>query len=132
MSFIPFTFNKVQLQVVTINGKEWCRAKEVCKALEYREKTAHIIRGHCSTENITQKYQLSGVGVADTLINWPSDLQKYDLYINEEGLYELVFSSQQPLAKGIQETLLQRDVPAYSAAADRQDERSNRRKKTVN
>ena len=96
MSLVPFTFNKVELQVATI------RAKEVCKALVYKKdtaKTTNIIRAHCSTENITQKYQLTGVHAAATPINWPSDSQKYYLYIKEEGLYELVFSSQQPLAK---------------------------------
>ena len=34
-----------------------------------------------------------------TPVNWPKDSQKYDLYLNEEGMYELLFSSQQPLAK---------------------------------
>ena len=32
-------------------------------------------------------------------VDWPKDLQKYDIYINEEGMYEIVFSSQQPKAK---------------------------------
>ena len=34
-----------------------------------------------------------------SLVNWPSDSQKYDFCINKEGLYELVFSSQEPVAK---------------------------------
>ena len=34
-----------------------------------------------------------------TPVNLPMDSQKYDLYINDEWLCELVFSSQQPLAK---------------------------------
>ena len=45
------------------------------------------------------KYQLSGLTAAVRPVTWPSDSQKYDLYINEEGLYKLVFFSQQPLAK---------------------------------
>ena len=32
-------------------------------------------------------------------MDWPKDSQKYDIYINEEGMYELLFSSQQPKAK---------------------------------
>ena len=32
-------------------------------------------------------------------VNWPKDSQKYDIYINDEGMYELLFSSQQPKAK---------------------------------
>ena len=58
-----------------------------------RKKLHNIIRAHCSGENITQKYQLSGVPAVGTPIKWPTDSQKYGLYINEE----LVFSSQQLL-----------------------------------
>ena len=32
-------------------------------------------------------------------ISWPKDLQKYNIYINEKGTYELVFSSQEPKTK---------------------------------
>ena len=32
-------------------------------------------------------------------MDWPKDLQKYDIYINEVGMYDIVFSSQQPKAK---------------------------------
>ena len=32
-------------------------------------------------------------------LDWPKDSQKYDIYINEEGMHEIVFSSQQPKAK---------------------------------
>ena len=28
-------------------------------------------------------------------MDWPKDSQKYDIYITEEGMYELLFSSQQ-------------------------------------
>ena len=99
MSLVPFTFTNVELKVVTINGKPWTRAKEVCKALEYNKKTAHVIRAHCSRENYAHKYDLTSVPTAGTPVNWPKDSQKYDLYINEEGMHELLFSSQQLLAK---------------------------------
>ena len=32
-------------------------------------------------------------------MDWPKDSQKFDIYIKEEGMYELLFSSQQPKAK---------------------------------
>ena len=99
MSLVLFTFKNVELKVVTINGKPWASAKEVCKALEYNKKTAHVIRTHCSRENYAHKYDLTSVPTAGTPVNWPKDSQKYDLYINEEGMYGLLFSSQQPLAK---------------------------------
>ena len=93
MSLVPFTFKNVELKVVTMNSNPWTHAKEVCKALEYNKKTAHVIRAHCSWENYAHKYDLTSVPTAGTPVNWPKDSQKYDLYINEEGMYELLFSS---------------------------------------
>ena len=37
-SVVPFSFNAVELCVVTINKKPWPRAREVCKALRYEKK----------------------------------------------------------------------------------------------
>ena len=71
MSLVPFTFKNVELKVVTINGKPWTRAKEVCKALEYNKKTAHVIRAHCSQENYVHKYDLGNVSTASTSLEWP-------------------------------------------------------------
>ena len=98
---MPFSFNVVGLCVVTINEKPWTRAKEACRALEYGKatKTTHVIKAHVSPENYAQKYQMSRVHAAATPINWPKASQKYDIYIREEGMYELIFGSQQPKAK---------------------------------
>ena len=50
-SVIPFAFNAVELCVVTINGKTWTRAREVCKAIKYGKatKVADIVRHLCKT-----------------------------------------------------------------------------------
>ena len=66
---MPFAFNAVELYVVTVNGKHWTRAKDVCKALEYNKKTARVIRAHCSRENYAQKYDLTKVPTAGILLN---------------------------------------------------------------
>ena len=71
----------------------------MCSALEYDKKTANVVRDHCSQENCAHKWQLTGVPATGTPLIWPKDSQKDDLYINEEGMYELVFTSQQPKAK---------------------------------
>ena len=42
---------------------------------------------------------MNSVHATCTPINWPTDLQKYDIYINEKSMFELVFGSQQPKAK---------------------------------
>ena len=98
---MPFSFNAIELCVVTINEKPWTRAREVHRELEYGKttKTAHVIKAHVSLENYVQKYQMSSVPAAHTSTNWPKDSQKYDIYVNEEGMYEMLFSSQQPKAK---------------------------------
>ena len=37
-ALVPFTFNNVKLFTVTINGKSWTRAKEICKALDIKRQ----------------------------------------------------------------------------------------------
>ena len=58
---MPFSFNEVELCVVTINEKPWRSAKEVHRVLEYGKatKAADIVKHLCSRENYAHKYQLS-------------------------------------------------------------------------
>ena len=42
---------------------------------------------------------MSGFTTAGKPVDWAKDSQKYDIYTNEEGMHELLFSSQQPKAK---------------------------------
>ena len=102
-SVMPFVFNAVELYVVTINEKPWTRTREVCKALRYNKKTANIVRYHCNRENYAHKWQLVGLVSEIKPVNWPRDSQILDLYINEEGMIELLVGSQQPLAKELAE-----------------------------
>ena len=94
---MPFTFNAVELCVVNIN------AKEVCRALEYNKKTADIVKAFCSRENYTEKYQMIKLVSETRSVNWPPDSQKYNIYINEEGMIELLVGNQRPLAKELVE-----------------------------
>ena len=95
---MPFVSNAAELCAVTINEKPWTHAREVCKTLRYEKKTAKIVKNHCSKENYLQKYQMSSLPSAGTPVDWPKDSKKLNIYINEEGMYELLFSSQQPKA----------------------------------
>ena len=98
-SVMPFSFNAVELCVVIINEKPLTRAREVCRALEYNKKTTDIVKAFCSKENYARKYQMNRVTAAGKPLDWPIDSQKYDIYTNEEGMYEIVFSNQHPKAK---------------------------------
>ena len=42
---------------------------------------------------------MSGFTAAGKPVDWPKDSQKYNIYINAESRYEIVFSNQQPKAK---------------------------------
>ena len=65
---MKFDFNAVKLNVVTINGKPWTRARKVCRAFEYGRttKTAHVIKAHVSLETYTHKWQVIKVSGAST------------------------------------------------------------------
>ena len=95
-SVMPFAFNAVELYVVTVNGKPWTRAKEVCRALEYGEnaKPKDILKKHVSIENKQHQHQMKGWVTATQPLNWPKNSQLSEYYLNEEGMYELEFSSQ--------------------------------------
>ena len=101
---MPFSFNAVELCVVTINEKPWTCTREVCRTLEYNKMTADIVRAFCSRENYAQKYQMMEVVSETRPVNWTTDSQKYNIYINEDGMIELLVGSQQPLAKSLQNT----------------------------
>ena len=98
-SLMPFAFNTVELYVATINEKSCTPAREVCKAWSYEKAARRVVRHRRTTENIQQKHQLAAVPTVGTTVNWPRNSKKLDLYIIEEGMYELLFSSQQPKAK---------------------------------
>ena len=97
---MPFTFNAVELCIVTITEKPWTRAEEVCRALEYKKGRARdALKKHVSIENKQHKHELEGRAAVAHPLQWPKNSQPDGYYINEEGMYELLFSSQQPKAK---------------------------------
>ena len=64
-----------------------------------KDVLCYAIYLYCSQENYAHKYQLTEFVSAKNLINWPKDTREDNYYINEEGMYEFLFSSQQPKAK---------------------------------
>ena len=122
MSLVPFTFTNVELKIVVTDSKAWTRGKEVCQALQYKKKTNDVLSTFVSKENKQHKYELQGRFSTKYPVNWPKDSQKYDLYINEEGMYELMFSSQQPLAKEFRKYCCNIMFPPYSSKDGRKSE----------
>ena len=106
-SVMPFAFNAVELYVVTINGKPWTRAKEVCKALEYGENTKpkDVLKKHVNIENKRHMRELKGVVSPNTPLEWPKNSQPDEYCLNEEGIRELVLKPKQPKAADLAEHL---------------------------
>ena len=99
-SVMPFSFNAAELCVVIIHEKPWTCAKEVCMALEYKkDRTRDVLKKHVNIENKQHKHELEGCATAAHPLEWPKKSQPDNYYINEENMYELLFSSQQPKAK---------------------------------
>ena len=75
---MPFTFNAVELCVVTIDEKPWTRAREVYRALEYGKttKAADIVKHLCSRENYPHKLQLTEFVFETNFMDWPIGSQK--------------------------------------------------------
>ena len=85
---------------MNINERPWICAKEVYRALEYKKGRARdVLKKHVSIENKQHKHELEGCTAAVHPLEWSKNSQPDDYYINEEGMYELVFSIQQPKAK---------------------------------
>ena len=62
-------------------------------------RARYVLKKHVSTENKQHKHELEGRTAAAQSLEWSKNSQPDDYYINEEGMYELVFSSLQPKAK---------------------------------
>ena len=62
-----------------------------------------MLKGHFSSENYPQKCRLIKFVSETNLMDWQKSLKIDDYYINEVGIYDLLVSSQQPLAKELAE-----------------------------
>ena len=68
---MQFSFNAVELCVVTINEKPWAHAKEACRALEFKKGRARdVLKKHVSIENKQHKHELEGRAAAVRPVEW--------------------------------------------------------------
>ena len=77
--------------VATIDEKPWTRTREVCRTLIYDKatKATDVVRHLCSKTNYAHKWQLTGLVSETKPVDWLIDSQKYDIYTNEEGIYDV-------------------------------------------
>lgn len=89
-----FNFNGKELMVYGTNDKPYFKAKEIALILNY-EKPKEAIRANVDSEDV----------ITWGIMKWASELAPYEnmhpetKFINESGLYALIFGSKKPEAK---------------------------------
>lgn len=83
-----------QLRTAVIDGEPWFVGKDVAVALGYGD-TVNAIKGHVENEDKKMGCQNATPSVTDSL-----GRKQYPTFINESGVYSLVFGSKLESAKG--------------------------------
>lgn len=92
-----------EIRVIVEKGVEWFNASDICKALGY-SNTARALELHVDKEDITKRYTTVNTGLADTEVEMN--------YINESGLYSLIFGSELKKAKKFKKWITSEVLPA--------------------
>lgn len=99
-SIIPFTFqNSSTIRTESINGQPWFLANDLCNALGY-SNPRKAINDHTFQEDVTKRYTLTSGG--NQLMTW----------VNESGMYALIFGSKLPSAQAFKRWVTSVVLPA--------------------
>ena len=89
------------LKILNINDRSWSWAKEVCKALKCSKSTnaTDVVKILCSSKDYAQNCQSKEFVLETNLMDWSKESRRDKHYINEEGMYILLFSNNEPKTK---------------------------------
>jgi prophage antirepressor-like protein len=96
-----FTFNPCnqEIRVEMMNNEPWFVAKDICDALEFKSSPESVLRGLDDDEKLMRKLSASG--------------QNREMwFINESGLYNLIFRSNKPEARQFRKWVTSEVLPA--------------------
>jgi prophage antirepressor-like protein len=88
-----------EIQTLSIKGEPWFLAKDVCEVLSYEGAPEVILRKLDEDEKLMRKIYASG----QTRHTW---------FVNESGLYNLIFRSSKPEAKQFRKWVTSEVLPA--------------------
>lgn len=94
-----FSPNSISLQVELINSEPWFAAVDVCNALELQNPTERVKTTLDEDEYLTYVVHRSGQ-------------ERNLLFVNESGLYNLIFQSRKPAAKKFRKWVTAEVLPA--------------------
>lgn len=98
-SIIPFTFeNSTTIRTESIEGQPWFLAKDLCEALGY-SNYRDALRRHCFVEDVAKHDTLTSGG--NQLMTW----------VNESGMYALIFGSKLPSAQAFKRWVTSEVLP---------------------
>ena len=95
-----FHFNENQINVVKCNNDIWFKGKDIAHALGY-ENPGKAIRIHVDSDDKMPIDELLTVSKGGSESDPPSEInyQRSTIYVNESGLYTLIFTSKLKSAK---------------------------------
>jgi len=86
------------MRTETANNEPWFCAADVCKVLSFKQRTESALRGLDDDEKLMRKVSASG--------------QNRDMwFVNESGLYNLIFCSSKPEAKAFRKWVTSEVLP---------------------
>lgn len=99
-SIIPFTFeNSSTIRTESVNGQPWFLAKDLCNALGYANPW-DAVKKHVFIEDLAKREVLTSGG--NQLMTW----------VNESGMYALIFGSKLPSAQAFKRWVTSVVLPA--------------------
>ncbi len=108
-------FHEYPLHSITVNGAIWFRAKDVTQILGYKNTVKAL------ANNVQGKHTAVLAGLLQTVAGAPPSEYTYNelqsKYVNEPGIYALIFRSRLPLAQEFQQYVWEEILPAMRREA---------------
>ena len=108
-----FHFNENQINVVKCNNDIWVKGKDIANALGY-ENPGKAIRIHVDSDDKMPIDELLTVSKGGSESDPPSEInyQRSTIYVNESGLYTLIFTSKLKSAKFFMKWVTSKVLPS--------------------
>ena len=104
-------------RVIIVGGNPWFKGRDVATSLGYKNPTKalreHVTSKHkAAFQDLLQKGSLNNQGPLGQYQGPLSNQQPHELYINEPGLYSLIFRSKLPKAEAFTDWVTEEVLPA--------------------
>jgi len=104
-----FSFESNQVRVVDVNGEPWFVGKDVAEILGY-VNTNKAVSQHCDEEDILSDIELTKK--LKELSQSQNGITQRAIYINESGVYSLIFGSEKLEAKAFKKWITSEVLPS--------------------